>query len=417
MRYIPKASPLADDASFAIAETYKNSEQYDKAIAEYRSLNYNFPKNTYYVSALLNIGQLYINLNQDSKAIAVFKTIRAQYPNSPQAKESETRIQNSYIERGMSDSLDIFNTSLPNGNAKNAQQDSLLYAAAYSNVEKNDCPKTVSGMKRYLSKYPNGYFTVDAHYYLADCELANGSNAAAIEDYNYVIAKSPNAYMERSLKNCATLYYNDKNYSLALQRYKQLEEIANDKQNVQLSLNGQLRAAFNLNQYEPCIETGNKLLNLAYADETSKHAAQFYMAKSYLELSKLDQALPLFESVYKNDNSEMGAEALYDVAYINFLQTKYKDAQDMVFKLKDKYPDYNYWKAKAYILLADVLVKTGDDFNAKSTLQGIIDKYDGEDLKKIASQKLQEIKDREAKGKTDKKENENEKKEDKPNAE
>jgi hypothetical protein len=37
------------------------------------------------------------------------------------------------------------------------------------------------------------------------------------------------------------------------------------------------------------------------------------------------------------------------------------------------------------------MVKTGDLFQAKATLQSIIDNYQGEELKKVAEEKLLEI--------------------------
>ena len=88
---------------------------------------------------------------------------------------------------------------------------------------------------------------------------------------------------------------------------------------------------------------------------------------------------------------------MYEAAYINFLKGQYKDATDLVYALKDRYDIFDYWKAKAFILLADILVKTGDNFQATSTLQSIINNYEGEDLKKIASQKLREIQDKQSK--------------------
>jgi len=394
---IDKSSPLADDAMFEIAETYKNNEKYDEAIKEYKSLNYNYPKNPYYLSAELNIGQAYINMNQDAKAIPIFKNILSVYPHSSQARQALKNIQNSYISRGLTDSLENFYAAQPNGKQMNTEQDSILYASAFSNITNGNCDAAVRSLKKYLDRYPKGFFCVDAHYYAADCEFKNKANAQAIDDYNFVIANSPNSYMELALKNCASLCYAEKNYELAYQRYKQLEEIANQKENVLLALNGQLRTGFNLNNYDKCIETGNKILNLAYADAESKHTAQFYIAKSQLALNQIDQAMPNFEAVYKNDKSEIGAESMYQVAYINFLKGQYKDATDLIYNLKDRYDIYDFWKAKAFILLADILVKTGDNFQAKSTLKSIIDNYEGDDLKKIASQKLQEIVDKESK--------------------
>jgi hypothetical protein len=42
-------------------------------------------------------------------------------------------------------------------------------------------------------------------------------------------------------------------------------------------------------------------------------------------------------------------------------------------------------------LLSDVFIKIGDLFQAKSTIESVINNYEGEDLLNIAKQKLQEI--------------------------
>ena len=47
--------------------------------------------------------------------------------------------------------------------------------------------------------------------------------------------------------------------------------------------------------------------------------------------------------------------------------------------------------AKAFILLADNYLKTGNIHQAKYTLKSIIDNYDGVDLIKIAQEKLDKI--------------------------
>jgi TolA-binding protein len=387
-------SPLLDDALYGVGETYNNMGEFQQAIKEFQSLNYNYPKNPYYLSAMLNIGQAYINLEQDEKAIPIFKFILSKYPYTAEAKQAMKAIENSYIDRGLTDSLQNFYTTLPNGKMLVTSQDSVLYASAFSNVKNNDCNAAIKSLSKYLNSYPNGYFSADANFFLADCEHKTGRDEAALGHYNNVIAKSPNSYVERALIVNAEIYYKQKNYDMAYRRYQQLEEIANNKQNVLLALNGELRASFFLNQYDKTIDVAGKLLNLAYADDASKKAARFYQAKSQLELNQVEQALPTFIQVYKDDKSEIGAEAMYDVAYIYFTQGKYKDAQDIIFSLKDRYASYDYWRAKAFILLSDIFVKTGDDFQAKSTLQSIIENYEGADLVKIAKDKLNEIKER-----------------------
>jgi len=74
---------------------------------------------------------------------------------------------------------------------------------------------------------------------------------------------------------------------------------------------------------------------------------------------------------------------------------KYKKAEKSAFALVDNFSSCDYWVAKSFILLADIYIKTNNDFQAKLTLQSIIDNYSGEDLKNIAIQKKNEILQRE----------------------
>ena len=61
----------------------------------------------------------------------------------------------------------------------------------------------------------------------------------------------------------------------------------------------------------------------------------------------------------------------------------------MCFDLAKEMPNYDYWVAKTYILLADNYVRLKDNFQAKATLQSIIDNYKGkDDILSTARQKM-----------------------------
>ena len=66
----------------------------------------------------------------------------------------------------------------------------------------------------------------------------------------------------------------------------------------------------------------------------------------------------------------------------------FEDAEKIIFELIKQFSAYDFWVAKSFILLADVYQKVDNTFQAKQTLQSIIDNYKGEDLKKIAQDKL-----------------------------
>ena len=401
-------SAYLDDALFSIAEVYENHGNDAEAISSYEFLNQNYPKNPYYRAAILNIGMIYYNRQEDNKAVPIFKGIITKYPYSEEAKQALKAIKNSYIDRGMTDSLANFYKDLPNGNLSPSSEDSDLYSAAFSNVKNSDCPATIKSMESYLKKFPNGYSATDANYYAATCAYENGDSVTAQTHFNAIINRSPNSYMEQALKASGDLYFNAHNNNMAEKRYEQLEEIAANKDNVLHAINGAMHASYNDKNYDKTIEAANKLLNLGYADAPVKTEAQFYIGRSDLIQNKLDQAMASMSVVYKENKAEMGAEAMYDVCYILFTQEKYTESEDLIYKMKDDFASYDYWRAKAFIILADINVKKADYFTAKNILQSIIDNSDDGEVKTAAQEKLAKVTELEKNNVTPAKENENE---------
>jgi len=119
--------------------------------------------------------------------------------------------------------------------------------------------------------------------------------------------------------------------------------------------------------------------------------AHLTIAKSALASKDTTLALTEFETVTKLSKSESCAEAKYSIAEIYYLQNLTEASEKVAFDLINQVPSYDYWVAKAFILLADNYVKTGNRHQAKYTLKSIIDNYEGADLIKIAEEKLNAI--------------------------
>lgn len=382
-------SAYVDDAQYAIGEEYFKAGKNNEAVREFQSLNYNYPKSPYYRAAMLNIGLIYYNTDVDDKAIAVFKNIIKQYPYYSEAKEALVAMKNIYVDRGQADSITFFVKQLPNVTLTLSTQDSIEYWSAYSYLKRKDCDGAVKTFEKYLAKFPEGYFSTDAHYYAADCSYKLYDTAKAILHYNYVLNKSPNEFVETALKVSSDLYYKTRKYDIALNRYQQLEDIASSQQNVYLSLRGQMRTQFILNNFKGTSDAANKLLNLASIDDKQRLEAQFYLGKSQMGQNNLTQAQIVFTDVYKKDNSSVGAEAIYYVAYIQFQQEKFDDCEATILKLNDDFND-DYWRARGFILLSDVYARN-DLFQAKSTLESVAESSKFPDIVEMAKQKIKEI--------------------------
>jgi len=112
-------------------------------------------------------------------------------------------------------------------------------------------------------------------------------------------------------------------------------------------------------------------------------------------MENLTKAKQELESTVELSQGAFGAEAKYLLATIAFKQGELKKVEDVVVELAGQYPSYEYWKAKGFLLLSDVYVSLGNIFQAKETLQSIIQYYPDKDLKEIAIEKLNDIEKKE----------------------
>ncbi|MEX0968702.1 MAG: tetratricopeptide repeat protein [Bacteroidia bacterium] len=383
-----------DDAYFEIANTRFNQGNFNQALQEFRNLNRDYPKSPFYRTSLLKIGLILYNDQKDEEAMKYFKQIVANYPYSPERMEALNSIKTIYTERGESEELIAYLKEV-GANITISSEDSLRYNAAFSLVRNAKCDQAIPAFEEYLKKFDEPYFAVNARYYLADCLRQSGLKERALANYQFVIDRSPNYFLENATRQAAELQFEMQQYEQALKNYRLLEEVASNKANTITALTGQMRSQYYLADYPNTLQVANRVLELSYAGDELKREAKFYLGNVYLEQNKLDLALGNFEDVFNADEGEMGAEAMYKSAYIAYLTEDYELSQNMILKLRENYPNYEIWLARGFILLADVFVKIGDDFQAKATLQSIINNYPGDEIKKTAREKLAAIEARE----------------------
>jgi TolA-binding protein len=121
--------------------------------------------------------------------------------------------------------------------------------------------------------------------------------------------------------------------------------------------------------------------------------AIYEKAKAYYSKGDKEFALGAFNRVTEMPVSEKAVEAKYMVAKILYEQQNYKNSLDTCFKLKNKYSSYEYWVAKTFVLVADNYYAQGNVFQAKATLESIVENYEGDKaLLDEAKTKLEKMK-------------------------
>jgi TolA-binding protein len=384
-------SELNDDAVYAIAETRNQQGQFENAIKAYEYIIDNFPKCSFLQKVYLNLGTAYRNLNKPDEAISSFKTVIAKYSGTDEAKEALESIRDIYIESGEGEKWLEYANSINHGNISTSQEDSVVYEAAFNRLQKGDCKVSVNDFDNYINRFPNGIFIVKANYYMADCAFNEKVYDKALKAYEFLISTGRSDYMERSYRNAAYIAFNDKDYEKSLRYYTELEKYADGKEDIIVSYIGQMRSANLLGKNNETMDACKKLLNFEKATLEQKTEAHLYSGRINLANNELSKATDDFTQVVKNSKNAMGAEAKYEIAYIQYLNKDYKGCKKTVTELDAQYASYDNWVARGYIVLGDSYVAQGDYFQARHTYQSVADNVEDEELKALANKKIAEI--------------------------
>ena len=385
-----------DDALYETGNANMIAGENEKAQANFKKLINDFPTSSYVKKAMLGEALVYYNDKDDEKAKATFKSVIEKYPSTSESKEALAQLKNIAVGQNKVDEYLDYVKNVPNADVSVAGQDSLVYESAELRYTQGNCDDAIKDMDSYLQKFPSGFFRVNANYYKSDCLFRNKQYDAALTGYEFVIAQAKSSFTEKSLLNAGIINYKLKQYDKALTDFEHLESTAEVKDNILAAQAGQMRCNFKLNQFDKTISNAEKIISSEDADKDLINEAHLLSGKSSLGKNDLEKAKPELTIVSKRTNSEMTAEARYDLALIEYLLTNYKESERIIQEIQKLIPSYDYWIAKGFILWGDDYLALKDTFQAKETYKSILENYqknadDADDLKAIAQQKLDAI--------------------------
>lgn len=391
----PKSN-LADDALFELGTTYLIFEKNQPAISSFTKLVDQYPNSPFKKQALLKSGLSYYNMDEKQNALSILKQVVQNYSGTKESKEALVSIRNIYVESNAADDFFVYVKNIPFVNISDNEQDSISYMATENVYMNGDCNAAISGFNNYLEQYPQGAFSVNAHFYRGECLIKLSDFELALRDYEFVLTNSEAAFKEPSLLKTARIYKYRKEYNRALRNYQELFGIASSEIYLSESLDGQLECYQQLAQYDSVLMIGKTILTSSIVSEETIKKAHSYMANAALQTGDLNLANKEYTIVSNLMKGETAAEAKYYQALIQYKLENYKESEKIVFEMINEYGSYDHWITKGFILLADIYVKYDNTFQAKQTLQSIIDNQEDTVLVSLAFKKMKIIEELEA---------------------
>lgn len=388
-------------SKFELANTYVQLNSDENALIYFNKVLQEHPECTFTPRSMLQIARIQSKKKEYDNAIATFDKVIAAYPKTPEAFEAIRSMKDIYKAKGNMDEYEKKLSAIPYASFSLSSLDSSNYEIAFDYYDKGDCDNAIKSFQKYLTKYPDGIFLINATYYKAECDYKNRNFDLALGGYQYVIDKPYNQFTERSLLNAASINFRIKNYESALRQYVRLAQIAEYPANIIEGVTGEMRCHWLLGNYDMAHHAAKKLLTFEKTSNELKAEARLIIGKNYSEGKQYDLAEKEFMEVITLTKSEKSAEAKYLIGYNYFLAEKYKESQKTIFELINQEPSYDYWIGKGFILLSDNYAAQKDYFNAKYALQALIEKTTNSELLMVAKEKLNRINELDARTKAE----------------
>lgn len=384
-------SRYAPDAKFQLGETCIVQGNDTEALGYYTQVTSLHPNSPLVRQAMLQSALIHKRQGRIDEAIAGFKAVVAKYPTMDGARDALSGLESIYVELGRVGEYEAYVRTLQFVDPGTLEFDEKYYQSAEKLYFEEKCPQAVGAFGDYISKYPNGGYVLNALYYRGDCQYRAGLYDQALPDLEEVIRRNGAQFMESATAMAADILFRDKRWEGALDHYKRLEPIAASPQNTLVAQVGQMRCLRELGRITEAAAAAEKVVASTQANADLKSEANILIARNLADRGELDAAYAKFKAVATGSTTARGAEAKYNMAYIRHLQAQYRKAETEIFELAQKFPSHDHWKAKAFILLGDVYVQLNDLFQARATLQSVIDNCREPELVAQARQRLDAI--------------------------
>lgn len=372
-------SNYADDVAFEIPYTYFTMGDHDTAIEGLRQMIETYPRSSYTPRALMTIGLVQYNQGDNETAMATFNRVVEEHSTTGEARQALRSIENMYLDSGDASGYVNYATSSNLGDLSDAEQDNLAFQAAHTLFARGQYQAAVEAINAYFDKFPKPIQEKHARYIRGVSLYRTGHPKDALHDLNIILNDWTSKYTENTLLTVTDLYMGLEQYNEAIVHLKKLEITSEYKASYGYAINNLLVCYYEIGDTEQV----RKYVELikAYDGSTAEDIARAHLYTGYVLLQGDDatKAAKEMNLAALKSSAVVGAEAQYNVALLQYKTLHFDKAIESAFAVINDRSSYDYWVAKSFILLADAYAGKGDKLQAKSTLESVIENYEGED--------------------------------------
>ena len=387
------ASPYAVNALYEKGRSYVQTGDNSRAIVAFDRLVKNHPESPVSRKAAAEIGLLYYQAGDYDRAIAAYKQVITRYPGSEEARLAMRDLKNVYVDANRVEEFAAFAAATPNVRFEASEQDSLTYVAAEKVLMKGENVPARNSFARYLQSYPDGAFSLEAHYNLLLLAREQGDEEAVLTHTGHLLEYPDSPYTEEALLMRGEILFNRKQYAEALADYKALQARAATAERRRLGATGVLRCAALLKDDAETIHAATALLAEDKLSPELQQEALYFRAKAYLNQQATEKAAADLALLAEDTRTLYGAEAKYLLAKQHYDAGRLETAEQELLAFIDQSTPHAYWLARSFVLLSDVYAAMGKKLDARQYLLSLQQNYQADDdIASLIEERLERLK-------------------------
>ncbi len=342
------SSSLTASALLEKAQTYIALNDASNAMSAYRLVIERFPATSQGRNALLQLAITYRNAGNGEMAVDTYREVVRKYPSSDEASVAVDDLKSIYADQGRIDELDRFLSSVAGAPQLDAAEKSSLasrslFRRATEAMEAGREQQALELASEIVTKYPDTEVAEDALAIKADVEYSQGKTEMALADYQALQARASGVAM------------------------------------LHRSRMGVARSARDLGRDGLVVETADKILASSASGQAEEYEVKYMRATAYSRMGQDDKAEAQWAELAAEPANLYGSMSAFSLADSYNRRGDTDRALATVNKFIDADPPHQYWLARGFILLSDILRKQGNTFEADEYLRSLRSNYPGQE--------------------------------------
>jgi len=368
-----KASRFFDDALYKKAQIQLETGEYQRSIDGFTYLIERLTQSPFIPYAHESRALSQFNLRNYDAAEADYKIILDNYITSSVANSALLGLQNTLTIQDKTIEFNQYLSKYKAANPDNEALESIEFESAKNLYFSQRYDAAIGAFENYIKTYSESILIYESKFFMAQCYYQKDEVDRALELYSDVYRDNKIEGMDRVFEKIAELQMRKGEFREAASFYSKLEGIARNKRQQSDAWAGMLESYYKLTLYDSMRVYANTIIEKGSVSQEAVSKAQLYLGKASYAEGDFNNAIDEFLTTLNTSKDVFGAEAQYMIGLIFYQQKQYRQSLNTLFEINENFSVYDEWLGKAFLLVSDNYVALEEYFQARATLNSIID--------------------------------------------